>query len=108
MVKPVACVIGWPVKHSRSPVIHRYWLNEPHAKPESLGRQFHLRLRNDHHYLTLWWSPNGRAWTQHWIHSDVGGYQQNVGGGFLSLRPAIYAAGQGEVQVRNFQYRVLP
>ena len=22
-----ACVIGWPVEHSRSPVIHRYWLN---------------------------------------------------------------------------------
>jgi len=28
MVKPVACVIGWPVKHSRSPVIHRFWLKE--------------------------------------------------------------------------------
>ena len=25
---PVACVIGWPVKHSRSPVIHRFWLKE--------------------------------------------------------------------------------
>jgi shikimate dehydrogenase len=25
---PVACVIGWPVKHSRSPVIHRFWLRE--------------------------------------------------------------------------------
>lgn len=23
-----ACVIGWPVSHSRSPVIHRYWLSE--------------------------------------------------------------------------------
>jgi shikimate dehydrogenase len=23
-----ACVIGWPVEHSRSPVIHRYWLKE--------------------------------------------------------------------------------
>ncbi len=23
---PAACVIGWPVKHSRSPVIHNYWL----------------------------------------------------------------------------------
>ena len=23
-----ACVIGWPVKHSRSPVIHRFWLRE--------------------------------------------------------------------------------
>ncbi|HEV3242165.1 MAG TPA: shikimate dehydrogenase, partial [Methyloceanibacter sp.] len=21
-----ACVIGWPVAHSHSPVIHRYWL----------------------------------------------------------------------------------
>lgn len=23
-----ACVVGWPVKHSRSPVIHRFWLEE--------------------------------------------------------------------------------
>jgi shikimate dehydrogenase len=22
-----ACVIGWPIKHSRSPLIHNYWLN---------------------------------------------------------------------------------
>lgn len=26
MPDPIACVIGWPVKHSRSPVIHRFWL----------------------------------------------------------------------------------
>ena len=26
MTVPTACVIGWPVRHSRSPVIHRYWL----------------------------------------------------------------------------------
>ena len=25
---PRACVIGWPVEHSRSPVIHRYWLDK--------------------------------------------------------------------------------
>ena len=23
---PAACVIGWPVEHSRSPLIHNYWL----------------------------------------------------------------------------------
>jgi shikimate dehydrogenase len=23
-----ACIVGWPVKHSRSPMIHRYWLAE--------------------------------------------------------------------------------
>jgi shikimate dehydrogenase len=25
---PRACVIGWPVKHSRSPLIHTYWLQK--------------------------------------------------------------------------------
>jgi shikimate dehydrogenase len=25
--KPKACVIGWPVGHSRSPLIHEFWLN---------------------------------------------------------------------------------
>lgn len=25
---PLACVIGWPIAHSRSPVIHRFWLKE--------------------------------------------------------------------------------
>lgn len=26
-VKPKACVIGWPVAHSRSPLIHNFWLD---------------------------------------------------------------------------------
>lgn len=26
--RPVACVVGWPIAHSRSPVIHRFWLKE--------------------------------------------------------------------------------
>jgi len=28
MISPTACVVGWPVKHSRSPVIHRFWLRQ--------------------------------------------------------------------------------
>jgi shikimate dehydrogenase len=44
------CVIGWPVAHSRSPVIHRYWLKlygldgayEMEAvRPEEIGDFFH-------------------------------------------------------------------
>ena len=23
---PAACLIGWPAAHSRSPIIHKYWL----------------------------------------------------------------------------------
>ena len=26
MTRKKACVIGWPVGHSRSPLIHGYWL----------------------------------------------------------------------------------
>ncbi|HUD84971.1 MAG TPA: shikimate dehydrogenase [Xanthobacteraceae bacterium] len=26
MTAPIACIIGWPVDHSRSPLIHNYWL----------------------------------------------------------------------------------
>ena len=25
-VIPAACLIGWPAAHSRSPLIHKYWL----------------------------------------------------------------------------------
>ncbi|WP_026380540.1 shikimate dehydrogenase [Afifella pfennigii] len=25
-MRPIACVTGWPVEHSRSPLIHRFWL----------------------------------------------------------------------------------
>lgn len=28
MSVPTACVIGWPIAHSRSPAIHKFWLNE--------------------------------------------------------------------------------
>jgi shikimate dehydrogenase len=27
-----ACVIGWPITHSRSPLIHSYWLRELNIK----------------------------------------------------------------------------
>jgi shikimate dehydrogenase len=42
-----ACVIGWPVEHSRSPLIHRYWLQQygidgayekESVRPEALAR----------------------------------------------------------------------
>jgi shikimate dehydrogenase len=43
-----ACVIGWPIKHSRSPLIHNYWLKlygiggryQPEAVPPHEFREF--------------------------------------------------------------------
>lgn len=53
----------------------------------------------------MYYSGDGRNWTQHELQMDVSGLHHNVGGGFLSLRPALYTAGQGEVRFRNLLYR---
>ncbi len=50
-----ACVIGWPIEHSRSPLIHRYWLRryaiegsyeKIAVRPEELAESLE-RLRNE-------------------------------------------------------------
>jgi xylan 1,4-beta-xylosidase len=38
---------------------------------------------------------------------EVSGYHHNVCGGFLMLRPGLYAAGDGEARFRAFRYRAL-
>jgi xylan 1,4-beta-xylosidase len=80
----------------------------PFPKPASIGRHYFLRLRNEHHVVTLWYSADGVQWTKHWMQIEVSGYHHNVADGFLSLRPTLIAAGTGEVRFRNFKYTVLP
>jgi beta-xylosidase len=76
-------------------------------KQAPIGRQYFLRLRNNHHIVTVWYSADGKHWTKHWMQFEVSGYNHNVAGGFLSLRPALFAAGSGEVRFRNFNYKAL-
>ena len=77
-------------------------------KPGQIGRHFYLRIRNNQHFVTLWFSPDGKDWKKHWMQFEVSGYNHNVVGGFLSLRPALLATGSGEVKFRNFKYQSLP
>ena len=88
-------------------LMHRYGLDRPQAKPATRPARA-LRLRNDRHIVTLHYSADGRTWERYDRAMEVSGYHHNVGYDFLSLRPALYAAGQGEVRVRNFRYRALP
>jgi hypothetical protein len=57
--------------------------------------------------MTVHHSVDGESWTKYGVQFEVSGYHQNVAGDFLSLRPAIYAAGAGEVRVRNVHYTAL-
>ena len=50
----------------------------------------------------------GRSWQKYDVQMEVSGYHHNVAGDFLSLRPALYAAGNGEARFSNFRYQALP
>jgi beta-xylosidase len=89
-------------------VMHRYGTERQTAKPAHVGRTLHLRLTNDRHIVTIHYSADGKTWERFGTRMEVSGYHHNVMYDFLSLRPAIYAAGTGEVRFRRFTYRALP
>jgi xylan 1,4-beta-xylosidase len=78
------------------------WLRIPVA-----SERLHLRLANDRHIVTMHYSADGRAWERHPWRYEVSGYHHNVFGGFLNLRPSLYAASAGEVRYSDFRYRAL-
>lgn len=76
------------------------WARRPHET-----RTLRLRLHNDENVLTQYYSfDEGRTWTRHDTRMEVSGMHHNVFGGFLSLRLGVYAAGTGEVRLRDFRY----
>ncbi len=79
-----------------------YW-----KEPAPATRRLHLKIVNDHHIVTFYYSTDGKSWTRHGLRSETSGYHSNTVGGLLSLRPALFAAGSGEVRFRHFQYRGL-
>ena len=66
-----------------------------------------LKITNDHHIVTMHYSTDGNRWTKHPWQFEVSGAHQNILGGFLSLRPALFSCGKGSVQFRDFRYRAL-
>ena len=72
-----------------------------------IGNHLFIRLINDHHVVSAYYSSDGIKWEKTSFSFEVSGYHQNVIYGFLSLRPALYAAGKGEVTFRNFKYKAL-
>jgi xylan 1,4-beta-xylosidase len=89
-------------------VMHRYGLERLMEKPAAIGRRLQLRLSNQNQIVTIDWSVDGQTWQRFGTRMEVSAYNHNAVGDFLSLRPAIYAAGAGEVRIRNFKYRALP
>ncbi|MEU1971427.1 family 43 glycosylhydrolase [Microbacterium sp. NPDC019599] len=76
-------------------------------EPAPAVRRLQLRLRNDEHIVTGWYREPGGEWIRHGVRYEASGYHANTMGDLLSLRPALYAAGDGSVRFRDFAYRPL-
>jgi len=88
-------------------IMHRYGQERPAALPAGAGGRLWLRITNNRHILTIHTSHDGLTWEKYPVQMEVSGYHHNVAGGFHALKPAIYAAGSGQVKFRNFRYRAL-
>ena len=97
--------LGFSARNLR---LHLYGMDRTSAKPAHLGQRMWIRLTNDRHIVTLDYSADGQKWERYDRAIEVSGYHHNVAYDFLSLRPALYASGDGEVRFRNFKYRALP
>ena len=70
---------------------------------QSLGRRFHLKVVNDANVASFYSSSDGNVWARE-ISYEVSGYNHNMADGFLSLRPALFASGQGSVRFSSLHY----
>lgn len=88
-------------------VTHQYGM-ERGRPANSYGRRLTMKVTNHHHIIAYHLSGDGgRTWQRFDRGMEVSGYHHNVRGGFLMLRPGLYAAGPGEARFRNFRFRAL-
>lgn len=79
-----------------------YW-----PEPAPATRRIDLKIVNDRNIVTMFYRVPGLPWTRHAVRNEVSGYHANTADDLASLRPALFAAGEGAVRFRDFRYRAL-
>lgn len=70
-------------------------------------RRASFRIENRSHIVTLWYRLDEGPWIRHSTRFETSGYHANTVLDLQSLRPAIFASGDGAVRFRNFRYQAL-
>jgi len=63
-----------------------------------------LRIVNDRQEVDFYFRVLDKPWQRTQESAEISGMHHNVLGGFLDVRPAVYACGSGKVTLRNFRY----
>jgi xylan 1,4-beta-xylosidase len=63
-----------------------------------------FRIVNDRQEVDFYYRLPGQPWQRTESSAEISGMHHNVLGGFLDVRPAVYALGAGKATFRNFRY----
>jgi beta-xylosidase len=63
-----------------------------------------FRVVNDRQEVDFYYRLPGQPWRRTESSAEISGLHHNVLGGFLDVRPAVYACGQGQSTFRAFRY----
>ena len=85
--------------------LYRYRRNKSNSVGQSGGSHLWLRLRNDAHVVTAFWSHNGKEWKRETWGQEVSGFNHNTLYDFQSILPGLFCEGEGYATFRNFKYR---
>jgi xylan 1,4-beta-xylosidase len=88
-------------------IMHRYGRQRRARGPSGALSRLFIRILNDRNIVTIHFSLDGTSWTKHSVQMEVSGYNHNVDGDFLSLRPALYVSGQNGAVFKSVTYRAL-
>ncbi|SFJ64367.1 family 43 glycosylhydrolase [Caulobacter sp. UNC279MFTsu5.1] len=86
---------------------YKFGVEQEYPPPGAMqGRRLTLGLVNDENVVSLYLRQGGAAWRRI-VSYEVAGYNHNMADGFMSLRPAIFASGEGQVVFRSLSYRAV-
>jgi beta-xylosidase len=63
-----------------------------------------LRIVNDRQEVDFYFRIPDKSWQRTQESAEISGMHHDVLGGFLDVRPAVYACGSGKATLRNFRY----
>lgn len=74
-------------------------------KTSFTGKRIKLKLKNDHQDTSAYYAAPGNSWIKMERSEDISGFQHNVFGGFISVRPGLFVTGKGQARFSYFHYR---
>jgi beta-xylosidase len=77
------------------------------APPAFAGNRIFLRVVYRDGVVGLHFGPDGKKWTKLDTSFDVSGFSRNILGGVESVRPGLYACGDGEIVIHSFSLKGL-